>query len=885
MKTGFPLIRVGENCCHLLRTMRLGDRLPAMETNGQAKIGYWSVPLAELLEGLESGADGLSGDEAVRRLEVSGPNRLREAERNRGLVILIGQFRSPLVLILLFAALISVLTGEMIDTLILVGIIIASGLLSFLQEYHAGNAVERLRQRVRLMVRVRREGQIREVAAAEVVPGDIVLLSAGSLIPADGVLLLADDFFVNEAVLTGETFPVEKRPGVVEVEATLVERTNMVLMGTSVRTGSAEALICRTGEWTEYGQIADRLRLRLPTTEFERGIGNFGMLLTRLMTLLMFAVFAINVWQRKPAIDSLLFAVALAVGLAPELLPAIISITLARGAQLMAKRGVIVRRLTAIENFGSMDVLCTDKTGTLTLGIVRLDGAVNPAGSPSEMVRCAAWLNAKFQTGLINPLDEAILTTEPVDLATVRKIEEIPYDFVRKRLSVAVESPDGVRLISKGAFEPLLAVCSTVQEDEQTIVTLDESRRSALRGRFTVWSDAGFRVLGVATRNLARQEAYRIDDEAEMTLIGFLLFFDPPRPETARTIESLGRLGVELKIITGDNRRVALHVADEVGLEVKGVLTGAEMSRLHDEALWYQAERTTIFAEVDPNQKERIITALRRTGHVVGYLGDGINDAPALHAADVGVSVDTAVDVAREAADFVLLEHSLEVLREGIEEGRRIFANTLKYVFTTTSANFGNMFSMAGLSVFLPYLPLLPTQILLNNFLSDFPAMAIAGDEVDPEMIEKPRRWDVKFIRDFMLVFGLVSSLFDYLTFGFLLLVVKAGEDEFRTGWFIESLLTELVILLVVRSRRPLGRSRPGRYLWVSTLLVAILTVALPFLPGAGRLFNFVPLSWSVILTLVVITLLYAAASEMAKHYFYQRIARQAVEDARGQRS
>ncbi|MEY4168385.1 MAG: Magnesium-transporting ATPase, P-type 1, partial [Acidobacteriota bacterium] len=639
------------------------------------------------------------------------------------------------------------------------------------------------------------------------------------------------------------------------------------------------------GQWTEYGQIADRLRLRLPSTEFERGIGKFGGLLTRLMTLLMFVVFAINVWQRKPAIDSLLFAVALAVGLAPELLPAIISITLSRGAQLMAQRGVIVRRLTAIENFGSMDVLCTDKTGTLTLGVVRLDGAVDPMGRPSEEVRRAAWLNASYQTGLVNPLDEAILATEAIDCSRFEKVEEIPYDFIRKRLSVAVRNGSGVELITKGAFEPLLSICTTVRGPDAEEVPLDERGVVRLREIFTAWSDKGFRVLGVATRRVEPRESYSTTDETAMTLIGFLLFFDPPRPEAAQTIESLNRLGVELKIITGDNRRVALHVAAEVGLEVRGLLTGAEMSRLHDEALWQQAERTTIFAEVDPNQKERIITALRKMGHVVGYLGDGINDAPALHAADVGVSVDTAVDVAREAADFVLLEHSLDVLRLGIEEGRRIFANTLKYVFTTTSANFGNMFSMAGLSLFLPYLPLLPTQILLNNFLSDFPAMTIASDDVDQEMIDQPRRWDVRFIRDFMVVFGLVSSIFDYLTFGFLLLVVKVGESEFRTGWFVESLLTELVILLVVRSRRPLGQSRPGRYLWLSTLLVAVLTILLPYLPGAGRLFNFVPLSWPVMLTLVVITLLYVVASEMAKRYFYRRIDLRSMAEAKVQRS
>ena len=844
------------------------------KSDNSAGVAYWAIPAEELLRQSGSSRAGLSVTEAARLLTNYGPNRLRETGRTRALLILLAQFKSPLVLMLVFAALISMLTGGLVDTLILLGIILASALLGFVQEYHAGNAVERLRQRVRLMVKVRRDGQILEIAIDEVVPGEIVLLSAGSLIPADGVVIGANDFFVNEAVMTGETFPVEKRPGVVDQDSPLAERTNTVLMGTSVRSGTAEVLICRTGMATEYGQISAHLNLRLPPTEFEEGIRHFGNMLTRLMTLLMFIVFAINVRQEKPVIDSLLFAVALAVGLAPELLPAIISITLSRGAQLMAQRGVIVKKLTAIENFGSMDVLCTDKTGTLTLGVVRLDGARDPAGKVSELVRQAAWLNASFQTGLVNPLDEAILATEPVDLSLHRKVEEIPYDFIRKRLSVAVASGSQIELITKGAFEQVLQICTSVREDGGAISPLDEARIETLRQLFTDWSDQGFRVLGVATRVVEPRHEYTTADEAGMTLIGFLLFFDPPRPETVQTIESLKRLGVELKIITGDNRRVALHVAKEVGLEVRGLLTGGEMSRLHDEALWQQADRTTIFAEVDPNQKERIIAALRKMGHVVGYLGDGINDAPALHAADVGVSVDSAVDVAREAADFVLLERGLEVICEGIIAGRRIFANTLKYVFTTTSANFGNMFSMAGLSVFLPYLPLLPTQILLNNFLSDFPAMAIASDDVDHEMVDQPRRWDIGFIRNFMIVFGLVSSFFDYLTFGFLLLVIKVGEEEFRTGWFIESLLTELLILLVVRTRRPLSQSRPGFYLWLSTLLVAILTIALPYLPGVGRLFDFVPLKWPVMLMLVAITLLYVLASEIAKHLFYRWVDR-----------
>ena len=719
-----------------MRTKKLPDSYKDIE----GVASYWSYSGEDLLIRLKSSVTGLSAEEAARRLAGFGANRLRESRQTQALTIFLGQFRSPLVLILVFAAVVSILTRDWIDAAILLAIVLVSAFLSFFQEYHAGHAVERLRRQVRLQAAVWRDGTVCQIPADEVVPGDVVMLSAGSLIPADGVVLEADDFFVNQAVLTGETFPVEKSPGIADADASLAGRANSVLMGTNVRTGTARVLICRTGMRTEYGEIAEHLSLRLPPTEFENGIRNFGNLLTRLMSVMMFIVFAINVVQHKPVIDSMLFAVALAVGMAPELLPAIISITLSRGAQRMARNGVIVKQLTAIENFGSMDVLCTDKTGTLTLGVVKLDGAVDPVGKPSEEVRRAAWLNAKYQTGLINLLDEAILATDPFDVSKLEKAEEIPYDFIRKRLSVAVATTgDGERridLITKGAVEPVLSICTKVREGVDGVALLDDARRAALLEMVAAWSDKGFRVLGVATREVPPGDRYSVGDEVGMTLVGFLLFFDPPRPETARTIEALHRLGVELKIITGDNRRVAMHVAGEVGLEVRGLLTGAELNRLHDEALWNLASRTTIFAEVDPNQKERIISALRKTGHVVGYLGDGINDAPALHAADVGVSVDSAVDVAREAADFVLLEHSLEVLCQGIEEGRRIFANTLKYVFTTTSANFGNMFSMAGLSLFLPYLPLLPTQILLNNFLSDFPAMTIATDSVDREMVE-----------------------------------------------------------------------------------------------------------------------------------------------------
>jgi len=846
--------------------------MPHSSTAAPSSPPPWAVDIDEVLRQADTLPSGLPASEAQRRRAMTG--RIAAPPRSDAWRTFLRQFKSPLVLILVFAALVSVATRDWVDAAIVLVIVLASATLSFTQEYRASRAIEELLARIAPSARVLREGKPLTVPADDVVPGDILVLAAGSLIPADARVIEAHDFFVNQAMLTGETFPVEKTPEPTGALAAMAQRTNVVFKGTNVRSGTAHAVVFATGAATEYGRIADRLALRAPETEFERGIRHFGQLLTQLMTLLVLGIFAVNVAYDRPVADSLMFAVALAVGLAPELLPAVISLTLARGAQRMAAGGVIVRRLAAIENFGAMDMLCTDKTGTLTVGVVRLDRACRPTGEPSSRVHELAALNALLQTGLPNALDDAIAASAPpLDLTHWDKTEEIPYDFVRKRLSVAVrhhghDSGEDL-LITKGAFDAVLSICTHVHGDDDA---LEPERRSALREMAEQWGDEGYRILGVATRRIAARAQYTAMDESGMRFEGFLLFLDPPKPDAARTIADLSALGVQLKVITGDSRRVALHVAAMVGMKVDGVLTGSELNTLRDEALWQIAERTTLFAEVDPNQKERIIQALRRTGHVVGYLGDGINDAPALHAADVGISVDSAVDVAKETADFVLLEHSLGVLRDGIAEGRRVFANTMKYVYTTTSANFGNMLSMAALSLAVPFLPLLPKQILLNNFLSDLPAMAIAGDRVDPETVATPRRWQVRRIRNFMLLFGGISSVFDAVTFAVLLLALHAAPPEFRTAWFVESLLTELAILLVVRTQRPLLTSRPSKALTWITIIVAILAVALPYLTWAQTVFGFVPLPATLMAVLLLITVCYAAASEAAKHLFFRRV-------------
>ncbi|GIW34141.1 magnesium-translocating P-type ATPase [Meiothermus sp.] len=843
----------------------------------RAPTPYWAEALEGLWTRLKSQPDGLNPAEARRRLQQWGPNTLQTRRRTTALAVLLAQFKSPLVLMLVFAASVSALVQEWLDAFIVLLIVLGSALLSFVQEYSASRAVEKLLARVQVRVWLLRGGQTLHLPAEEVVPGDVVLLSAGSLIPADGRVLEAKDFFVSQAALTGETFPVEKLPGVVPPEASLSERTNCVFMGTSVRSGTARVLVVETGASTAFGKIADRLALRPPETEFERGIRQFGFLLTQVMLLMVLLVFAVNVFGEKPPIDSLLFAIALAVGLTPELLPAIIGVNLAKGAQRMARHGVIVRRLSAIENLGSMDVLCTDKTGTLTEGVVRLDGALDSGGRPSSQVLRQAFWNAYFQTGLANPLDQAIVQAASragLDAAQAQKVDEIPYDFSRKRLSVVVEQSGKRLLVTKGALEQLLEVCTDLEEEGQ-VRPLDDADLVRLEALYSHYSEQGYRVLGLACKLVSTQQAvFTRDDEQDLTFQGFLLFFDPPKAGVQDTLIQLARLGVNLKIITGDNRKVAAHLAARVGMEVRGLLTGRELATLPDEALWHQAERCNLFVEVDPTQKERLILALQKTGHVVGYMGDGINDAPALHAADVGISVDQAVDVAKEAADLVLLESDLDVLREGIEEGRKTFANTLKYIFTTTSANFGNMFSMAGASAFLPFLPLLAKQILLNNFLSDLPAVGLATDNVDREWLEKPHRLNMRFIRNFMVVFGLISSVFDYLTFGLLLWVFRASSEQFRTGWFIESLLTELLVALVVRTRRPFFQSRPGRLLLWSTLLLTVLAVLMPYLPFSG-VFGFVPLPYPLLLGLLDLTLLYVLLVEWVKGIFHRRFSSQ----------
>jgi Mg2+-importing ATPase len=847
------------------------DRSGKVSHNGESEQPletFWSIPVSDLVKRLQTTSQGLSNDDAKQRLASCGANLLKPKKRSDTPTILLSQFKSPIILILIIAAALSIFLGEKINATIILTIVLISGLLSFWQERRATEAVQKLLGIVQIKVAVLRGGTQKEIPLEEVVPGDVVVIGAGDVIPGDCLILDSKDLFVDEAALTGETYLVEKMAGVLSPETPLSQRKNALFMGTHAVSGSARAVVVGTGKETEFGKVSERLKIRAPETEFEHGVRRFGYLLMEVTLLLVISIFAINVYFSRPVLDSFLFALALAVGLTPTLLPAIISVNLSHGAKRMASQKVIVKRLASIENFGSMNVLCSDKTGTLTEGVARVNSYIDVEGKENEKVLFYAYLNSIYVTGFKNLMDEAIRNKKKFDVSSYQKLDEVPYDFVRKRLSMLLQKGGQRLLVTKGALDNVLEICS--KAETHSGVKKISKVREKIKQQYEDLSQKGYRILGVAYRDHYPGTSITKDQEAGMIFLGFIVFYDPPKSGIAEIIGRLKQLGVSLKIITGDNRFVAANASQQVGFSNPRVLTGSELRRMSDEALLKRVKDVDVFAEVEPNQKERIISDLRKVGNVVGYMGDGINDASALHAADVGISVESAVDVAKEAADIVLLEKDLGVLQQGVEEGRRTFANTLKYVFMATSANFGNMFSMAGASLFLDFLPLLPMQILLMNLMTDFPEMAIATDCVDREMVDKPRRWDIKFIRRFMLAFGVLSSVFDYLTFGALLFILSAGTNEFRTGWFLESVISAALIVLIIRTRRPSFRSRPGRNLMAATLAVIGLTLIIPYTPLGQRILGFTSIPAEFILLLLGILALYFIGAEVVKKAFYK---------------
>jgi P-type Mg2+ transporter len=789
-----------------------------------------TAAIAALFRELASSESGLTAIDAARRLAQYGSNEPAPPRHAGPLLQFLHFCVNPLVLILLIASVAAALVGETTDAAIIATVVIVSVVLNFFQAYRSERAVMRLRQQVAPTATVLRSGAWIEMPRREVVPGDIVRLSAGDLVPADARLITSRDLHVQEAALTGESMPVEKEAsGVPSPSDSTQSAGDRVFLGTSVVSGTATALVFATGPRTEFGQIAERLAARPPETEFARGAREFGVLIMRTVFFLVLFILLVNLSLGRNAFESLLFAVALAVGLTPEFLPMITTVTLSMGAVRMARKHVIVKHLDAIENFGSIDVLCSDKTGTLTAGQMRLDRSLDPFGALSDRAGALAYLNSLFETGIKSPLDTALLaSSKPADADDYRKLDEIPFDFERRRLSIVVESKQGRVMITKGAPETVLPVCASYELDRSRR-PFDDAARARCLDTFRALSAEGFRMLAVAFRPVEAPGSFTASDERGLVLAGFLTFLDPPRPDSAKSIAALRADGVKIKILTGDNELVTRHVCTQVGIESGRVVMGEEIERIGDAALGHIAEQTDVFARVSPARKNRIIIALKRRKHVVGFLGDGINDAPSLHAADVGISVAGAVDVAKDAADIILLEPGLAILHNGIIEGRKAFGNVLKYLLMGTSSNFGNMFSMAGATVFLPFLPMLPTQILLNNFLYDLAQITIPTDNVDPIYIRKPQHWNVAIIRNFMLIIGPISSLYDFLTFYFLLHFFHATEVLFHTGWFVESLATQTLVLFVIRTARAPWTNRPSVPLAVTTLVSVLLGILLPF--------------------------------------------------------
>ncbi len=841
------------------------------------ETAFWRQSVPELLKLQNTTEAGLTGSEAELRLKQAGPNMLRPPKKRALALQFFARFKNPLVIILLIASAVSAFTGDVTSFLIISSIVVMSVTLDFIQEHRAGKAAEELRRSVAIRVQALRDGKSIEIPASTLVPGDVVLLSAGDLVPGDGRVLAAQDFFVKQALLTGESYPVEKFfRELPDAGQDMADAVNAVFMGTSVVSGSATVLICRTGPNTSLGEISDTLTTKAPPTSFEQGTQRFGFLIMRFTILLVLFVVLANAYFHRPWLESFLFAVALAVGLTPELLPMVVSVTLARGAMRMAKKKVIVKRLESIHNLGSMDVLCTDKTGTLTEARIHLERHVDALGQDSSRVLELAYLNSFFESGLRSPMDDAILEHKEIATTAWRKIDEVPFDFERRRVSVIIDNGRDRLLVVKGAPDDILGFCILCEEKgEETPQSMNEATLARVRTLHETFARDGFRVLAVAWKKVAQTEHHAVvNDETELVFAGFAAFFDPPKASAQGALAKLAHAGVAVKVVTGDNELVTRHICEKLGLPVTGILLGAEMQAMDDHALSACVENVNLFCRVNPAQKNRVILALKQRGRVVGYMGDGINDAPSLHSADIGISVDSAVDVAKSAADMILLEQDLNVLHEGVMEGRRTFGNIMKYIMMGTSSNFGNMFSMAGATLFLPFLPMLPVQILLNNLLYDVSEIPIPLDSVDEEYLTQPRHWNMNFIRNFMLSVGPVSSIFDFLTFYLMLHVFHAGEKLFHTGWFIESMATQVLVIFIIRTRRNPFKSRPNLWLTLCSLSAVSLAVALPFTP-LGRYFGFVPPPISFYAILTGLVFFYLFAVEGIKQWFFRHFAQQ----------
>ena len=827
---------------------------------------FWQFDSNYWFKKLDSSAGGLSQKSATQILKQNDDVRKGKSYFQKDVLLFIGQFKSPLMLLLIGAVILSVFLGDTSDVFIILFIVLSTGLLSFFQERNAGRVVEKLQSMVALKSTVLRDEKPQEIISSQIVPGDVLLIKAGSMIPADCLLIESNELHVNEASLTGESYPVRKDTGILGEQTELSKRTNCLWEGTNTVSGTAKALVISTGNNTIFGSIVQSASASVETT-FEKGIKDFGFFLMKITLVLAVFILIVNLLNHKSVIESALFALALAVGMAPELLPAIATIAMSAGAKRMLAKKVIVKKLSSIQNLGEVNLLCTDKTGTITEGAINVHGVVDSTGKENEYIKTLAYWNANFETGYANPIDEALKKLNIATSALPIKVGEIPYDFIRKRLSIAVDTGKEKMLISKGAYTQINGICTSIRMADGSIEALSK-QQDQIDKQFEQYGIDGLRAIAICYKSIS-QNSITKEDETAMIFAGFILLQDPVKAGIIDTINELKKLQVNLKIITGDNKNVAKSIGISIGIENPVVMTGKELFNISQMALEQQVKNTHIFAEIEPQQKGRIIAALRKN-FTVAYMGDGINDVSAINVADIGISVENAVDVAREAADFVLMEKNLSVLVDGIKEGRKTFANTLKYIFINTGSTFGNMFSVAIASLVLPFLPMLPKQILLTNFITDFPYLTIAADNVDEEQLDKPGKWDLKFIRNYMVIFGIHSSVFDVITFLTLLYVLKVKESAFQTGWFIESILTELFILFIIRTHKNFFKSRPGKYLFLLSIFGLIITISLPYMPFSNEV-GLVPLPFFQLGAMFSIVAAYIITADILKVWFFKK--------------
>ena len=833
----------------------------------ESSNNFWQFDSNYWFKKLNSSTSGLSQKSADAILQQTTNTRKEKSHLEKDILLFLGQFKSPLMLLLIGAVILSAFLGDTSDVFIILFIVLSTGLMSFFQERNAGRVVEKLLSMIALKSTVFRDGTQIEITNNQVVPGDLLSFKAGDMIPADCLLVTSNELYVNEASLTGESFPVVKEIGVLDEKTELVKRNNCLWEGTNIISGTATAIVINTGANTIFGSIVQSASQNVETS-FEKGIKDFGFFLMKITLVLSIFILVVNLLNHKSAIESALFALALAVGMAPELLPAITTIAMSAGAKRLLDKKVIVKKLSSIQNLGEINLLCTDKTGTITEGIITVKAIVDNSDKENEFVKTLAFWNATFESGYENPIDEALKSITIENKTLPKKIGEIPYDFIRKRLSIAVDKGDEKLIISKGAFTQIESICTQIRLADGSI-ELYEKHQKDIEKLYDQYGLQGIRVIAIGYKSITQTDIKK-EDEVAMIFAGFILLEDPVKAGIADTINDLKKLKVILKIITGDNKNVAKSIGISIGIENPNVITGKELFDMSQAALEQKVKTIHIFAEIEPQQKGRIIQALRKS-YTVAYMGDGINDVSALNLADIGISVSNAVDVAREAADFVLMEKDLSVLVDGIKEGRKTFANTLKYIFINTGSTFGNMFSVAIASLFLPFLPMLPKQILLTNFITDFPYLTIASDNVDEEQLEKPGKWDLKFIRNYMFIFGIHSSIFDVITFLTLLYVLKVKEHSFQTGWFIESILTELFILFIIRTHKNFFKSQPGKYLFILSVFGFILTIILPYIPFCAKEVGLVPLSFFQIGAMLLIVALYIITADILKVWFFKK--------------